>query len=417
MKVYKFGGASVKDADGVKNLASILSKEQDKLLVVVSAMGKTTNKLENILNAYFKKNSPLDLLFEELKQAHYLIADELFENQDSALHDALNNIFVEIEWILEEEPHDDYDFLYDQMVSTGELLSTTIISHYLNKVNIKNHWADARSYIQTDNNYREGKVNWEKTNALINSRLKTILERQIVITQGFIGVTSENFTTTLGREGSDYSAAIFSNCLNAKSLTIWKDVKGVLNADPKIFDNTQKFDEISYHEAIEMTFYGATVIHPKTIKPLQEKNIPLYVKPFLNPDEPGTVIKNTEKQLLTPVFILKQNQVLLSLSTKDYSFISENHLSDIFGMFSSLNIKINLMQNSALSFSACFDDDENRFKKLKSLIEKEYHFKYNDQLSLLTIRHFSDAVLKEHLQDKLVLLEQLSRSTAQIIYK
>ncbi len=417
MNVYKFGGASVKDADGVKNLATIVAKEQSQLLIVISAMGKTTNKLEKLLNAYFKQEETIDELFDDLKTDHYQIADALFTADSPALHDALNNIFVEIEWILEDEPHDDYDFLYDQMVSTGELLSTTIVSHYLNSINIKNQWVDARSYIQTDNNYREGKVDWQKTDTLINGRLKTILDKQIVVTQGFIGVTSENFTTTLGREGSDYSAAIFSNCLNAQSLTIWKDVKGVLNADPKIFENTQKFDEISYHEAIEMTFYGATVIHPKTIKPLQEKNIPLYVKPFLNPDEAGTVIRNTEKQLLIPVFILKQNQVLLSLSTKDYSFISENHLSDIFGMFSSLNIKINLMQNSALSFSACFDDDENRFKKLKSLIEKDFHFKYNDQLNLLTIRHFTEDVLKEKLQDKLVLLEQLSRTTAQLIYK
>jgi len=418
-QVFKFGGASVKDADGVKNLVKIVQLHQDKeLLIVISAMGKTTNALERLNQAHIQQSENTQSLFAEVKQAHYQIIQGLFENPNHTIYHEIENTFVEIDWILEEEAHPDPDFNYDQIVSVGELLSTKIVAAYLNECGIKTKWLDARSYIQTDNTYREGKVNWEKTKELIQESIPTILKDQVALTQGFIGGTSENFTTTLGREGSDYTAAIFANCLQAESVTIWKDVPGVLNADPKLFPNTEKYEQLSYAEAIEMTFYGATVIHPKTIKPLQNEGIPLLVKPFLDPSAAGTIISaDALTENLTPAIIVKKEQLLVSISSKDFSFITEDHLSEIFSAFAGCQIKINMMQVSALSFSVCMDQNERRFHQLTEQLAINFKIKYNDGLELITIRHFTPELVAELSKGRRIFMEQLSRNTAQIALK
>lgn len=418
MLVFKFGGASVKDADGVANLASVVKRyEGEQLLIVVSAMGKTTNALEKLTKAYINGDADVHDIFEEIKLYHYNIIETLFEPAHPVFDDVANT-FVEIDWIIEDEPHDDYDFTYDQIVSIGELVSTRIVAAYLNKTGLKSQWLDVRGYIHTDNTYREGVVEWSKTKAIISKEIPALLQKGIVVTQGFLGGTSENFTTTLGREGSDYTASIFASCLGAESVTTWKDVPGILNADPKFFEDTIKFDELSYSEAIEMTYYGASVIHPKTIKPLQNEKIPLFVKSFNDPEAAGTVIKEGGvTQFVKPVIILKQNQVLLSLSAKDYSFISENHLSGIFGLFAQNQVKVNMMQTSALSFTVCIDFYEERFKKLLHTLGQDFKVKYNNGLMLITVRHHSAAALKELTAGKTILLEQVSRNTVQFAVK
>ncbi len=418
MLVFKFGGASVKDAAGIVNLAQIVKKySHQKLLIVVSAMGKTTNALEKLTKAYVDGSENLNAIYAEVKEYHHHILTELFE-PSHPIFNQIANTFVEIDWMIEEEPHDDYDFVYDQIVSIGELVSTRIVAAYLNQTGIKTQWLDVRGYIHTDNNYREGNVDWNKTRANIQQDIPALLDKGMVVTQGFLGGTSENFTTTLGREGSDYTASIFAACLDAESVTTWKDVPGILNADPKFFDDTIKFDELSYAEAIEMTYYGASVIHPKTIKPLQNAKIPLLVKSFTDPDAEGTIIKETAvANFKKPVIILKQNQVLLSLSARDYSFISEDHLSDIFKLFSQNQVKVNVMQTSALSFTVCFDLYPERFEKLLSGLSSNFKVRYNDNLTLITVRHYKVSALKELTDDKIVLLEQISRNTAQVVVK
>ncbi len=419
IEVFKFGGASVKDAGGVKNLANIIKLNLDKkLLIVVSAMGKTTNNLEALTKAYINQTKDIHPIFSSIKAYHEAILNDLFDDKNHPAFDEIANTFVEIDWIIEEEPNEDTDYIYDQIVSIGELVSTKIVSAYLNHSGIFNTWLDARSFIHTDNTYREGQVDWDRTCSAIQGQLPQILSDTIGITQGFIGGTSENYTTTLGREGSDYSAAIFASCLHADAVTIWKDVPGVLNADPKLFPKTTKYDELSYAEALEMTYYGATVIHPKTIKPLRNANIPLKVKPFLAPTEPGTIVKD-EAQIPAeiPALIVKENQVLASFSTKDFSFITENHLSEIFRIFAKKNIKINTMQISAISFSACFDFEEAKFNRLQEAFQLEYSIKYNTDLQLITVRHFKKELIDEIIHDKVVLLEQFSRNTAQLVLK
>lgn len=418
MLVFKFGGASVKDADGIINLASVVNKYTDQqLLIVVSAMGKTTNALEKLTKAYVDQADDMHDIFEEIKKYHFDILHQLFENGHPVFDDVAN-AFVEIDWAIEDEPHDSYDFIYDQIVSIGELVSTRIVAAYLNKAGVKSQWLDVRGYIHTDNTYREGAVQWDKTRESINKDLPGMLAKGAVVTQGFLGGTSENFTTTLGREGSDYTASIFAACLGAESVTTWKDVPGILNADPKFFADTVKFDELSYTEAIEMTYYGASVIHPKTIKPLQNAKIPLLVKSFTDPAAPGTIIKEDGiNKFEKPVIILKQNQVLLSISAKDYSFVSEDHLSDIFGLFAKSQVKVNVMQTSALSFSVCFDFYEERFEKLLSDLKQDFKVKYNNGLTLITIRHYGDNSLKELTMGKTALLEQISRNTAQVVVR
>ena len=418
MLVFKFGGASVKDAAGVINLSNIVKKfAGEQLLIVVSAMGKTTNALEKLTRAYADRSDDVEAVFSEIKNYHFDIIKELF-NPGHPVYNEVSNTFVEIDWMIEDEPHDNYDFAYDQIVSIGELVSTRIVAAYLNQCGIKTQWTDVRGYVHTDNNYREGNVDWDKTCASISRDIPKLLEKGIVLTQGFLGGTSENFTTTLGREGSDYTASIFASCLQAESVTTWKDVPGILNADPKIFSDTVKFEELSYTEAIEMTYYGASVIHPKTIKPLQNAKIPLLVKSFNDPDAPGTVIKEiADMVFIKPVIILKQNQVLLSVSAKDYAFISEDHLREIFGLFAQNQVKINIMQTSALSFSVCFDLKPERFEKLLKGLEPSFKVKYNEGISLITVRHYKLCALRDLVSDKTVLLEQISRNTAQMVVK
>ena len=418
MLVFKFGGASVKDAQGVINLGKVVSGYAgNQILVVVSAMGKTTNALEKLTDAYFNGADDVHTIFEEIKNYHYHILHELFGESHPAF-DEVANTFVEIDWMIEDEPHDDYDFIYDQIVSIGELVSTRIVNAWFNHQGITSKWLDVRGYIHTDNTYREGVVDWDKTRASILKDVPALLSSAVVVTQGFLGGTSENFTTTLGREGSDYTASIIAACLNAESVTTWKDVPGILNADPKFFTDTIKFDELSYQEAIEMTYYGASVIHPKTIKPLQNAKIPLLVKPFTDPGAPGTVIKdNAVNKFEKPVIIVKQNQVLLSISANDYSFISESHLSEIFGLFAKNHVKMNMMQTSALSFTACIDLNTERFSKLLLTLKEQFKVKYNDNLILITLRHYTDASLAELTAGKTVLMKQTNRNTAQVVIK
>lgn len=417
MQVFKFGGASVKDAGAVKNVGDVLKFfPNDKLCVVISAMGKTTNALERLADAFFFKKENAETVLEEIKSFHFNICKELFPDNHSVYVD-LENTFVELHWAIEDEPTHGYDFEYDQIVSMGEIISTKIVSAYLNEIGVNNKWIDARGIVQTDNTYREGKVDFELTESLVKADLDHVFKtNNIIITQGFIGGTSENFTTTLGREGSDYTASILAYCLNAKSVTIWKDVPGVLNADPKWFKNTKKIEELSYQDAIELTYYGATVIHPKTIKPLQNKNIPLIVKSFLNPKEPGTIIHESHKRLQIPSYIFKVDQILISLQPKDFSFIAEENLSDIFEIISRHHVKINLMQLSAISFSICCDNNS----KIKSLLEElQVLFKvlYNEDVELMTVRYYDEETLETLTKNKIVLLEQRSRFTVQMIMK
>lgn len=417
MQVFKFGGASVKDAAAIKNLASIVQDYQnDELLIVVSAMGKTTNALEKLTAAYINQTDEVDAVFTTIKSFHHQIMLELFA-PTNPVFDEVENTFVEIDWLIEEEPHDDFDFIYDQIVSIGELVSSRIVAAYLNLSGVKSRWLDARGLIQTDNTYREGKVDWELTAKNISENVPQLLQTEVIVTQGFLGGTSENYTTTLGREGSDYTAAIFAFCLNAPSVTIWKDVAGVFNADPKRFKNVSKFEQLPYSEAVEMAYYGASIIHPKTIQPLQNAGIPLFVKPFLAPNESGTVINNEDLLIKTPVIIVKANQVLVSVSSKDHAFITENHLSEIFKMLADFHFKVNLMQNSALSFTFCVDFEVARFKQLQQKLTGDFNFRYNLEVELITVRHYETALLQELAAGKILLLEQLSRNTAQMVIK
>jgi len=418
MLVFKFGGASVKDAQGVVNLGKVMKTyTSSQIVVVVSAMGKTTNALEKLTDAYFNGDDNVYELFEEIKAYHYTILQELFE-AGNAVFDEVANTFVEIDWMIEDEPHDDYDFIYDQIVSIGELVSTRIVNAWFNQEGIASKWLDVRGYIHTDNTYREAVVDWDKTRSSIRRAIPDMLLQGVVVTQGFIGGTSENFTTTLGREGSDYTASIIASCLGAESVTTWKDVPGILNADPKFFPGTVKFEELSYQEAIEMTFYGASVIHPKTIKPLQNARIPLLVKPFTDPGASGTVIKeNVTNKFTKPVIIVKQKQVMLSISTVDYSFISESHLSEIFGIFAKNHVKVNVMQTSALSFTACIDFIPERFQKLLTELKGYFKVKYNDELTLITLRHYTDTALADITSGKAILMKQTNRNTAQLVVR
>lgn len=420
MKIFKFGGASVKDAEAVKNVASILNLYKgEKIVVVISAMGKTTNMLEELINRYYHKTGNPGAILEEVTAFHFEIMHALFPDRNHPVFAEINNCFVEIEWSLEDETGKGYAFIYDQVVAVGELISSKIISAYLNDNGSSNHWLDVRDCIRTDNTYREGIVDWECTCRFINEVIPAAFNKdQLIVTQGFIGSTSENFTTTLGREGSDYSAAILAYGLNAEQVVIWKDVPGILNADPKWFEKTTKLDQLSYNEAIELSYYGATVIHPKTIKPLQNKAIPLYVKSFIVPVAPGTVICDTlVVQPLIPSFIFKINQMLLSISANDFSFIIEENLSIIFGLFANHGVKINLMQNSAISFSVCIDNDPFKVPPLIDELKQRFKVLYNDQLELVTIRHYNQEVINEITQNKEIFIEQKSRNTAQFVIK
>lgn len=418
MQVFKFGGASVKNAENIKNAASIISTYKSApLLVVVSAINKTTNKLEELTKAYFYQNGDYFTLLEEIKNDHLRIVQELFGDDNPAIYDDLINTFVEVEWILEETPQDSYDYLYDQIVSLGELISSKILAAYCFSVGIPTKWIDARDFILTDNTYREAKVDWVATEERIIRDLPSVLDQHVVITQGFIGSTSENFTTTLGREGSDYSAAIFASCLNAEDITIWKDVPGVLNADPKWFERTELIPELSYTDAIELTYYGATVIHPKTIKPLENKNITLNVRSFVNPKESGTKINKTNQTLPVPSFIFKVNQVSISILPRDFSFIVEDNLSHIFNLFHLHRIKVNMMHNSAISFSVSIDDTGFNVDDLLQDLEKRYQVTYEKNLELITIRYYNQETIDRVLVNKEIIRELKDSYTCQMLVK
>ena len=416
MKIFKFGGASVKDAAGVKNVYEVLQKVgYEDVLLVVSAMGKTTNALEIVIKNYFEKSPALQSSVQEVKKYHNLIVMELFEEENNPVFAAVNSLFVDLDFFLSQNKSPNYNFVYDQIVSYGELISATIISHYMNFMDIKTKWLDVRELIKTDNNYRDASVDWELTQKNIS---KNVAKKILNITQGFLGSDENNFTTTLGREGSDYTAAIFAYCLNAKSVTIWKDVPGVMNADPRYFENATLLNQISYREAIELAFYGATVIHPKTLQPLQRKEIPLFVKSFLNPELPGTsVSKGADLEPHLPCFIVKKNQLLISLSSIDFSFIMEENISEIFALLHQYKMKVDLIQNSAISFSVCVDDKFGNFNTLKTLLSKKFAVAYNENVSLYTIRHFDEQSAKMVETDKIVLLKQISRETMQIVTK
>ena len=419
IRVFKFGGASVKDADAVVNVAEIIRQHMDTdLIIVVSAMGKTTNKLEDIFNAFVKKDkSAFDQKTQALKQFHLDIAQNLFGNSPNReLQQCIDEYFDEINDFYEQKS-DEVSHLYDQLIPYGEILSTKIIHYYLLNSNINSPWLDARKCIKTDANHQNANVNWPLTTEYIINDVTPLLKKnQVVISQGFIGSAENNSTTTLGREGSDYSAGIFAYAVQANEVIIWKDVPGMLNADPKYFEDTVKLEQISFKEAIELSYYGASVIHPKTIKPLQNKNIPLYVKSFIQPESKGTIIqRRTENDDAIPSFIFKKNQVLFSIMPKDFSFLIEENLSDIFLKLSKTNAHINIMQNSALSFSFLMDNKSDIVEKIKSALENDYIVKYNTNLELVTIRHYDQKTIDFVTREKEILLEQKTRSTARFV--
>ena len=415
MKVFKFGGASVKDASGVKNLIRVLETTGYKdTLVVVSAMGKTTNALENIIETYFDNKQSLNQQLLRLKEFHLKIVEELFEDKAAKLIQVVHDYFDELKIFFKKNKGPNYSFVYDQVVSYGELLSTTIIYHYFELKGWKSFWLDARDCIKTDDYYRSANLNWDQTQTFIKSKAKG---HQLIITQGFIGSNSNNFTTTLGREGSDYSAAIFAYALNAESVTIWKDVPGVLNGDPRVFNNTELLHQISYREAIELAFYGASVIHPKTLQPLQRKEIPLYVKSFENPKGVGTsVSKGKTLDPLIPCYIVKKGQVLLRLSSIDFSFIVEENISYIFGLLHEYQMPVELIQNSAISFSVCVNNKYMRLDELVLVLRSRFNVEVKENVDLFTIRHFNQNALKSILNNgKKILLEQRTEETAQFV--
>lgn len=418
MKIFKFGGASVKDAAGVKNVKQVLETVGfENVLVVISAMGKTTNALEVVIKNYFDKSKELTSSVQDVKKYHIEILLDLFVDEKNpnftSAYEAVSQHFEDLEYFLKNNKSPNYNFVYDQIVSFGELISTTIASHYFNHENLINQWLDVRNYIKTDNTYRDANVDWESTQKNISKLNK---KKALYITQGFLGADDNHFTTTLGREGSDYTAAIFAYCLGAENVTIWKDVPGVLNADPRYFENAVLLNQISYREAIELAFYGASVIHPKTLQPLQKKEIPLFVKSFVNPTLPGTkVSKGTDLEPRTSCFIVKKNQILISLSSIDFSFIMEENISEIFHLFHQYKIKVSLIQNTAISFSVCVEDKFDKFSELKAVLSKKFKVAYNENVSLYTIRHFDQAAAEMVELNKKVLVKQISRETLQII--
>jgi aspartate kinase len=417
MKVFKFGGASIKDAASIRNVVQIIKKYgTDYPLVVVSASGKTTNALERVVKAYVEKSEDLTEALNVVKKHHQDLLDDLFQDQmDHPIFDEVNDLFIDLEWILEEEPQDEYDYLYDQIVSTGELLSTTIVAAYLNKEGVKTHWLDVRDCILTDNTHRDANVDWEATEERILNKVPKLRESGIVLTQGFLGVTTENFTTTLGREGSDYTAAIFSYCLEAESMSIWKDVPGVLTGDPRVFDDVVLMEKISYQEAIEMTYYGAQVIHPKTLRPLQNKQIPMYVRSFVHPEGTGTVVSSEKVTDYPPVIVLKKGQALLKIVSKSFYFVDEERFSRLFASFARHRIKVNMTQNTALAFSVCINYDERKLQALLAELEEEYKVDIISDLKLITIRHTTPAMLDRFAKGRKLYLEERIRNTSQLV--
>ena len=415
MKVFKFGGASVKDADGVKNVAKVLNQVGYKdTVVIVSAMGKTTNALELVVDHYFNNTKQLSISILELKRFHLDVVDELLSSESMAIKAKVSELIEELKTFLKHNKATNYSFVYDQVVGFGELLSTHIINSYLNYVGIKSKWIDARKCVKTDSYYRDANLDWEQTQKEINEQISKDV---VFISQGFIASDQNNFTTTLGREGSDYTAAIFAYVLNAESVTIWKDVPGVLNGDPRVFENTQLLNQISYAEAIELAFYGASVIHPKTLQPLQRKEIPLYVRSFINPEGSGTsVSKGKTLEPYIPCYILKPKQVLIRLSSLDFSFIVEDNISKIFALLYRHQMRVDLIQNSAISFSVCVNNKYNRLEELLKNLRSKFKVTVFENVDLHTVRHFdAKALASIENQKEKILLEQRAQETIQYV--
>jgi len=418
MKVFKFGGASVNNIERINMVGRILKQfYHEKLLIVISAMGKTTNALEKVVGAFYsgKKEEALQL-FELVKNQHLGTAKQLLVTHYLACEEQLKNFFTEAEWLLHDDPQKPYDYYYDQVVCIGELLSTTIISYYLNEIGVKNKWIDVRDVIRTDDSFRDANIEWEVTNSKVSTSILPLFdETNFILTQGFIGATDENESTTLGREGSDYTAAVFASMLNAESQTIWKDVSSVMNADPKQFPDAQPITELNYNEVIEMAYYGAQVIHPKTIKPLQNKNIPLYVKCFLDPSLPGTLIHNHPVHHLPPIIVIKEKQALVEMSSKDFSFVGEHHVGALYHLLEKLKIKPNLTQNTAISFICVLDDRPEKIEKLAFEVSEIFDVQVMKELSLLTVRHYNKDVFEKLTQGKTILLRQQTTDTIQML--
>ena len=429
MKVFKFGGASVNSVERIQNLAGIVQLyEKDPLVIIISAMGKTTNGLEKVVEAFYaeKKEDALQL-FESVKQYHINISKYLLVTHFNDCLAQLTDFFTEVEWLLHDKPVREFDYYYDQVVCVGELLSTCIISHYLNETGIANEWLDVRDLIRTDNNFRDASIDWKVTSERIQmtvdrwqmtEKKETVnshMSSNICITQGFIGCTDDNESTTLGREGSDYTAAIFANILDAESLSIWKDVEGVMNADPKLFPEAQLISELSFTEVIEMAYYGAQVIHPKTIKPLQNKGIPLHVKCFLDPSLPGTYIHTKSLKGLPPIIVVKEKQVMLELISKDFSFVKERPIGELFHLFEKIKIKPNLTQNGAISMICVLDDRPDKIEKLALEASAIFDVKLTRDLTLLTIRHYTKDIYEKLAAGRKTLLQQRTTDTVQAL--
>lgn len=418
MKVFKFGGASINSVERIRNIPLVLKEfTGEPLLLVISAMGKMTNSLEHVVENFFRGNKEAALgLFGGVKEAHLKLARELLSFSYDDCSKKLVDFYTEVEWLLHDKPQRDYDYYYDQVVCCGELLSSAILSYFLDESGIKNKWVDVRDIIRTDDNFRDAAVDWDYTREKIIHEITPLYtETSIVITQGFIGATDENESTTLGREGSDYSAAVFANLLEASALTIWKDVESVMNADPKQFPDAIPIPQLNYNEVIEMAYYGAQVIHPKTIKPLQNKNIPLYVKCFLDPSLPGTVIHTNPVHHLPPIIVLKENQVRLDMSSTDFSFIGEHHVGKLYELFGQLRIRPNLTQNTAINFICVMDDKPDKIESLALEASEFLEVRIQKGLTLLTIRHYTDEIIQKMTAGKKILLKQQTENTMQVL--
>ena len=420
MKVFKFGGASINTVERIKNTAAIIeSFKGEKILIIISAMGKTTNALEKVVDAFFngRKEDALQL-FEQVKESHLNTLKYLITVNWQQAENQFKDFFTEVEWLLHDKPVREYDYYYDQIVCCGELLSTSLVSIYLNEMGIKNKWVDVRDVVRTDDNFRDAFIDWNFTREKVSTDIAPLFKDvDLIITQGFIGATDENESTTLGREGSDFSAAIFANLLDAESQTIWKDVEGVMNADPKEFPDAVIMKALSYREVVEMAYYGAQVIHPKTIKPLENKNIPLHVRCFLNPGLTGTIISNKPVHNLPPVIVLKKNQVLMELSSKDFSFVEEKPLGQLHEMFDSIKISPNLSQNGAISLLCCLDDKPEKIEKLALAASDIFDVQLEKDLTLLTIRHYTEEKIEELTKGKTIVLEQKTQETIQVLMR
>lgn len=416
MKVFKFGGASINSAEAVRNLEKIVKTYDEKLVVVISAMGKTTNALERVTEDYYHRRASLEGSLNFVKDYHDAIINDLFPDKSHDAHEDIDHIFKKLQEKLDEEPSMHYNFEYDQIVCHGEILSTKIVYHYLHSAGMNVKWMDIRKYLKTDNNFREAKLNYGLSEEYVREAFH-FNDTDIYITQGFIGSTMNNLSTTLGREGSDFTAAVMAYFLNLKEVTIWKDVPGVLNADPKYFEDTVKLEKISYIDAIELAYYGTSVIHPKTIQPLQRKNILLHIKSFIDPQQPGTVIGDDSYDKLIPSFIFKMNQVLFEIFPRDLSFIAEDSLETIFGSFARYNLKINLMQNSAVSFKVLVNDDTTRLNPVIADLQKDFNVEVLKGLELITIRYYDDATIERVMKNKAMVMEQRNQQTIQMVVK